>query len=99
MCNRCMTSGRMCDGYKSAPKKPARQSMSSASHTVTELRGNGDDDPQSVYLTGSRSRHSILLGQLEGHLTPPDWDLMEAFHYCLSTPKSPHPLIPAVRPR
>ncbi|OAA71088.1 Zn(2)-C6 fungal-type DNA-binding domain protein [Akanthomyces lecanii RCEF 1005] len=85
MCNRCMTSGRMCDGYKSAPKKPAKQSVADASHAVTELRGDGADEIQSSYVAGSRTRHSILWGQDEGQLIPPEWDLMEAFHYYDST--------------
>lgn len=89
MCNRCMTSGRMCDGYKSAPKKPAKQSVADASHAVTELRGDGIDEIQSSYVAGSRTRHSILWGQDEGQLIPPEWDLMEAFHYCSSYPSPP----------
>ncbi|OAR00516.1 hypothetical protein LLEC1_00844 [Akanthomyces lecanii] len=85
MCNRCMTSGRMCDGYKPAPKKPAKQSVADASHAVTELRNDGTDEAQSIYVAGSRTRHSILWGQDEGQLIPPDWDLMEAFHYYYRT--------------
>lgn len=88
MCNRCMTSGRMCDGYKSAPKKP-KQSVADVSHAITELRGDGTDEVQSIYVAGSRTRHSILWGQDEGQLIPPDWDLMEAFHYCSCSSSRP----------
>ncbi|KAM3495928.1 hypothetical protein MY3957_000848 [Beauveria namnaoensis] len=89
MCNRCMTSGRMCDGYKSPPQKPkpSKQTASTASESVPEPRVNGNDSAQSLYLTGSRSRYPGKFSQCEysAHLVPPDWDLMEAFHYYYRT--------------
>lgn len=96
MCNRCMTSGRMCDGYKNPPQKPSKQSASTESDGVPEPRMNGNDSAQSVYLTSSRSRYPGKLSHCEysAHLVPPDWDLMEAFHYCWF----PHPLTWAVMP-
>ncbi|KAM3512113.1 hypothetical protein MY11210_004249 [Beauveria gryllotalpidicola] len=88
MCNRCMTSGRMCDGYKNPPQKPSKQSVSTASDGVPEPRINGNDGAQSLYLAGSRSRYPGKSSQCEyysAHLEPPDWDLMEAFHYYYRT--------------
>ncbi|OAA63096.1 Zn(2)-C6 fungal-type DNA-binding domain protein [Cordyceps fumosorosea ARSEF 2679] len=87
MCNRCMTSGRMCDGYKNPPKKPAKQSAAPTSRTTTEPRAGANDDAQAVYLPGARVHFAVVLGQDD--LVPPDWDLMEALHYCLFTPVHP----------
>ncbi|EGX95520.1 hypothetical protein CCM_00174 [Cordyceps militaris CM01] len=80
---RCMTSGRMCDGYKSPLKKPAKQSASAASHSLVELRTNHNDVAHPVYFPGSRARHAVIWSQAQ--LTPPDWDLTEALHYYYRT--------------
>lgn len=92
MCKRCMSSGRMCDGYKAAPKKPTRQNEPTTIKTESPI---GSWDPAQVaYWSGKKSRYSAVWANHEPAyvLLPPDWDLMEAFDYCEqpSTPRHWH---------
>ncbi|KAM3540802.1 hypothetical protein ARSEF1564_006270 [Beauveria bassiana] len=63
MCNRCMTSGRMCDGYKSPPQKPSKQTASTPSESVPEPR----------YLwTAFHASMSTMLAVINERLSSPD---------------------------
>ncbi|KAJ2973573.1 hypothetical protein NQ176_g6530 [Zarea fungicola] len=86
MCKRCITSGRMCDGYnkkRPAPPTPAEQSPQSET-LMTDLLAFEDDDRSSIaFWTNSKAVQNSKIHDpgpaLE--IIPPDWDLVEAFEY------------------
>lgn len=95
MCKRCITSGRMCDGYnkkRPAPPTPAEQSPQSET-LMTDLLAFEDDDRSSIaFWTNTKAVQNSKIHDpgptLE--IIPPDWDLVEAFEYCETNHLPPH---------